>query len=246
MRTYNKGFIFIDGELKTFNPLKWQIRFSPQEECMCTCEIGVGDSKEVRTIDIAQYDVYTTEAGFKSGLVADGFVRQFCDLFYTVFHFYPLADNGGEPYAFEFRDGEAKHTDVSNMEFCIDDHKVTCNHTTPLYKSHEDVYNHNDYTVDGELRVSPKSKLALNAEQRKYLEQFKESLKMLKATNVRMVYEADNGWLYFANGDNVESFDYYEPRDGFIEVADFVECVTNFGASYMNFNNCESLYAKLK
>ena len=72
MKTYNKGYIFIDGELKSFKPLKYQMRFFPQEECICTCEIGVGDSVEIRMLDVSKYDIYNNEYGFKSGCVADG------------------------------------------------------------------------------------------------------------------------------------------------------------------------------
>lgn len=250
MRTYNKGFIFIDGELKTFNPLKWQMRFTPQEECMCTCEIGVGDNKDVRTIDISKYEVYDSEKYFKNGCMATGIHRDFRELFYRVFNFYPVDNCDGVPRAFEFRDGEAKFIEVDNLEFCIEItdmmHKVSSNRTTPLYESCEKVYLHNDYIVDGELRVSPKSKLALTDEQKKYLEIFKESLKKLKESNVRIMYEASNDWIYFANGDNVQSFTFYDPDTDFIEVTDVVECFKDARMTYMNFDNCESLYAKLK
>lgn len=250
MKTYNKGFIFIDGELKTFNPLKWQMRFTPQEQCMCTCEIGVGDSKEVRTIDISKYEVYDSEKHFKAGCVAAGIRRDFRELFYRVFDFYPIDNCDGIPRAFEFRDGEAKLIEVDNLEFCIEIadmvHKVSSNRTTPLYESCEKVYLHNDYIVDGELRVSPKSKLALTDEQKKYLEMFKESLKKLKESNVRIVYEASTDWIFFANGDNVQSFTFYDPDADFIDVTDVVECVKDARMTYANFDNCESLYAKLK
>lgn len=250
MKTYNKGFIFIDGELKTFNPLKWQLRFTPQAECMCTCEIGVGDSKEVRIIDIAKYDVYDTEAAFKRGELSIGHRIDFDGIFNRVFGFHPIDNCDGIPRAFEFRDGEAKFIAVDNLEFCIEitdrADKYSSNRTSPLYESCEKVYLHNDYIVDGELRVSPKSKLALTDEQRKYLEMFKESLKKLKESNVRIVYEASNDWMLFANGDNVQSFTFYDPDTDFIEVADVVECVRGIGTTYMNYDNCESLYAKLK
>lgn len=250
MKTYNKGFIFIDGELKTFNPLKWQMRFTPQAECMCTCEIGVEDSKEVRTIDISKYEVYDDEKHFKEGCVAAGIHRDFRELFYRVFNFYPVDNCDGVPCAFEFRDGEAKLIEVDNLEFCIEltdrVDKYSSNRTSPLYESYEKVYLHNDYIVDGELRVSPKSKLALTDEQKKYLEQFKEALKNLKKSNVRIVYEASNDWMLFANGDNVQSFTFYDPDEDFIEVADVVECVRGIGTTYMNYDSCESLYAKLK
>lgn len=250
MKTYNKGFIFIDGELKTFNPLKWQMRFAPQAECMCTCEIGVGDSKEVRTIDISKYEVYDDEKDFKNGRKASGIDRVFSEIFRRVFGFYPMDNCDGIPRAFEFRDGEAKIIEVENLEFCVEisdrADKYSSNRTSPLYESYEKVYLHNDYIVDGELRVSPKSKLALTDEQRKYLEMFKESLKKLKESNVRIVYEASNDWVFFANGDNVQSFTFYDPDSDFIEVTDVVECVSNIGVTYMNYDNCESLYAKLK
>lgn len=250
MKTYNKGFIFIDGELKTFNPLKWQMRFTPQEECMCTCEIGVGDSKEVRTIDISKYDIYDSENGFKNGNKATGIRRDFRELFYRVFNFNPIDNCDGIPRAFEFRDGEAKFIEVDNLEFCIEItdrvDKCSSNRTSPLYESCEKVYLHNDYIVDGKLRVSPKSKLALTDEQRKYLEQFKEALNNLKKSNVRIVYEAAYEQILFANGNNVESFTFYDPDEDFIEVADVVECVKNTRMAYMNYNNCESLYVKLK
>jgi hypothetical protein len=250
MRTYNKGFIFIDGELKTFNPLKWQMRFTPQAECMCTCEIGVGDSKEVRTIDISKYEVYETEIAFKRGIPSTGNNVDFGWAFNRVFGFRPIDNCDGVPRAFEFRDGEAKFIEVDNLEFCIEltdrVDKYSSNRTSPLYESYEKVYLHNDYIVDGELRVSPKSKLALTDEQKKYLEQFKEALKNLKESNVRIVYEASNDWMLFANGDNVQSFTFYDPDVDFIEVADVVECVRDIGATYMNYDSCESLYVKLK
>ena len=75
---------------------------------------------------------------------------------------------------------------------------------------------------------------------------FKESLKKLKESNVRVVYEASNDWMLFANGDNVQSFTFYDPDVDFIDVADVVECVRGIGTIYMNYDNCESLYAKLK
>lgn len=250
MRTYNKGFIFIDGELKTFNPLKWQMRFYPQEECMCTCEIGMGDSKEVRTIDISKYEVYDDEKGFKNGCKAAGVRRDFRELFYRVFDFYPIDNCDDALLAFEFRDGEAKLIEVDTLEFCIEIadmvHKVSSNRTTPLYESYEKVYLHNDYIVDGELRVSPKSKLALTDEQRKYLEIFKESLKKLKESNVRIMYEASHDWIFFANGDNVQSFTFYDPDTDFIDVSDVVECFKDARMTYVNYDNCESLYVKLK
>jgi hypothetical protein len=250
MRTYNKGFIFIDGELKTFNPLKWQMRFTPQEECMCTCEIGVGDNKEVRTIDISKYDIYDSEDGFKNGNKATGIHRVFGELFRRVFDFYPIDNCDGTSRAFEFRDGEARCIEVDDIEFCLEitdmANKLSSNRTSPLYESYEKVYLHNDYIVDGELRVSPKSKLALTDEQKKYFEMFKESLKKLKESNVRIVYETSNDWIFFANGDNVQSFTFYDPDTDFIDVADIVECVKDTRMTYMNYDNCESLYAKLK
>lgn len=250
MKTYNKGFIFIDGELKTFNPLKWQMRFYPQDVCMCTCEIGVGDNKEVRMIDISKYEVYDDEKDFKGGCEAAGIRRDFRELFYRVFDFYPIDNCDDALRAFEFRDGEAKLIEVDNLEFYVEitdrAYKVSSNRTTPLYESCEKVYLHNDYIVDGELRVSPKSKLALTDEQKKYLEMFKESLKKLKESNVRVVYEASSGWIFFANGDNVQSFTFYDPDTDFIEVSDVVECVKNVGMTYMNYDSCESLYVKLK
>jgi hypothetical protein len=250
MRTYNKGFIFIDGELKTFNPLKWQMRFTPQEECMCTCEIGVGDNKEVRTIDISKYDIYDSENGFKSGCEATGIHRVFGELFRRVFDFYPIDNCDGTPRAFEFRDGEARCIEVDDIEFCLEItdrvDKLSSNRTSPLYESCEKVYLHNDYIVDGELRVSPKSKLALTDEQKKYLEMFKESLKKLKESNVRIVYELSNDWMYFVNRENVQSFEFYDPSSDFMDISDIVECVKGIGTPYMNFDNCESLYAKLK
>lgn len=250
MKTYNKGFIFIDGELKTFNPLKWQMRFTPQEECMCTCEIGVGDNKKVRTIDISKYEVYDDERDFKNGREAAGIRRDFRELFYRVFDFYPVDNCDGVPRAFEFRDGEAKFIEVDNLEFCIEITdgvgKWSSNRTSPLYGSCEKVYLHNDYIVDGELRVSPKSKLALTDNQKKYLEMFKESLKKLKESNVRIVYEASTDWIFFANGDNVQSFTFYDPDADFIDATDVVECVKDARITYANFDNCESLYVKLK
>jgi hypothetical protein len=250
MKTYNKGFIFIDGELKTFNPLKWQMRFTPHEECMCTCEIGVGDSKEVRTIDISQSDVYDSEKDFKTGWKATGINRDFRELFRRVFDFYPIDNCDGSHRAFEFRDGEARCIEIDDIEFCIEitdrADKCSSNRTSPLYESCEKVYLHNDYIVDGELRVSPKSKLALTDEQKKYLEMFKESLKKLKESNVRIVYEASTDWMLFANGDNVQSFTFYDPDSDFIDVSDVVECVKGIGTTYVNYDNCESLYAKLK
>lgn len=250
MKTYNKGFIFIDGELKTFNPLKWQMRFTPQEECMCTCEIGVGDSKEVRTIDISRYEVYDNEAAFKSGREADGIHRDFRGLFYMVFCFYPIEYYNGTSRAYEFRDGEAKLIEVDNLEFCIEingnGYKVSSNRTTPLYESCEKVYLHNDYIVDGELRVSPKSKLELTDEQKKYLEMFKESLKKLKESNVRIMYEISSDLMFFVNRDNVQSITFYDPDPDFVDVSDVVDCVSNIGATYMNFDNCDSLYVKFK
>lgn len=250
MRTYNKGFIFIDGELKTFNPLKWQMRFTPQAECMCTCEVGVGDSKEVRTIDISKYEVYDTEIAFKRGDPSTGNGVDFGRVFSRVFGFHPIDNLDGIPRAFEFRDGEAKLIEVNNLEFCIEltdrVDKYSSNRTLPLYESYEKVYLHNDYIVDGELRVSPKSKLALTDEQKEYFEQFKEALKNLKKSNVRIVYEAAYEQLLLANGNNVESFTFYDPDEDFIEVADAVERVEHIGVTYMNYDNCESLYAKLK
>lgn len=217
---------------------------------MCTCEIGVGDSKEVRTIDISKYDIYDSENGFKNGNKATGIRRDFRELFYRVFNFYPIDNCDGIPRAFEFRDGEAKFIEVDNLEFCIEItdrvDKCSSNRTSPLYESCEKVYLHNDYIVDGKLRVSPKSKLALTDEQRKYLEQFKEALNNLKKSNVRIVYEAAYEQILFANGNNVESFTFYDPDENFIEVADVVECVKNTRMTYMNCDNCESLYVKLK
>lgn len=250
MKTYNKGFIFIDGELKTFNPLKWQMKFNPQEECIYTCEIGVGDDKEVRIIDASKYNFYDSEKDFKNGCESVGIPRNFSEMFNRVFGFYPIDNCDGIPRAFEFRDGEAKLIEVDSLEFHIEitdsGYKVSSNRTSPLYESYEKVYLHNDYIVDGELRVSPKSKLALTDEQKKYLEMFKESLKKLKESNVRIVYEASNDWMFFANGDNVQSFTFYDPDTDFIEVADVVECIRGIGTTYMNYDNCESLYVKLK
>lgn len=250
MKTYNKGFIFIDGELKTFNPLKWLMRFTPQEECICICEIGVGDSKEVRTIDISKYEIYDSEKDFKNGWTATGICRNFIDLFHRVFDFRPIDNCDGIPRAFEFRDGEAKCIEVNDLEFCIEItdrvDKLSSNRTTPLYESCEKVYLHNDYIVDGELRVSPKSKLALTDEQRKYLEMFKESLKKLKESDVRIMHEVSHDWIFFANGDNIQSFTFYDPDTDFIDVSDVVECVKDARITYVNYDNCESLYAKLK
>lgn len=250
MKTYNKGYIFIDGELKSFKPLKYQMQFFPQEECICTCEVGVGDGVDIRTLDVSKYDIYNNEYGFKSGCVADGVERRLRDLFHRVFGFYPFENVDGSYGAFEFKDGEAKHFNVSPLIFYMEikdgADKYTCVREEPLYESYEKVYLYNDYIVDGELRVSPKSKLALTDEQKKYLEQFKEALKNLKKSNVRMIYEAAYEQILFANGNNVESFTFYDPDEDFIEVADIVERVDSIGITYMNYDNCESLYVKLK
>lgn len=250
MKTYFDGYIFIDGELKTFKPLKYQMQFFPQEECICTCKIGVGDSAEIRTLDVSKYDIYNNEYGFKSGCVADGIERRLRDVFRRVFGFYPLTNSDGSCSAYEFKDGEAKHIDVSCLIFYIEitdrADKYTCVREEPLYESCEKVYLHNDYIVDGEVRVSPKSKLALNDEQKKYLEQFKQALKNLKESNVKIVYEASYEQMLFVNENNIDSFTTYDPDEDFIEIADVVECVDRYRIGYINHDNCESLYAKLK
>lgn len=217
---------------------------------MCTCEIGVGDNKEIRTVDISKYDIYDSEKGFKNGCMATGIHRDFRELFDRVFGFYPIDNCDGIPRAFEFRDGEAKFIEVDNLEFCIEItdmvNKVSSNRTTPLYESCEKVYLHNDYIVDGELRVSPKSKLALTDEQRKYFDMFKESLRLLKESGVSVLHEISYDKFYFINRNNISDYTVYDPEVDHIEVECIVECIDNAGVNYMNFDKCDSLYARFK
>ena len=223
-KIYQKGFMFVDGELKTFEPKMWRVCFSEDEpKVECDCILG----KEKKTIDATDIVVYPNEDYFKASIPAKPTEKSLSELFTRAYTIYLHEDGNGRPCAWAFRDGEAKHVPVSHIEFESEDgyawHSLD---DEPLYGSSHDVYLANDYFVDGVKRVSPKSRLSLTDEQRKAVDKLESALEEMRKLGVVAFHNRGTGEMYFANKSDIDDWSTCESYDDSI-IADKIlhKCV---------------------
>lgn len=210
-KIYKNGFMFVDGELKTFEPKMWRVRFSedaPKVECDCIL------GKEKKTIDATNIVVFRDEDYFKASIPDTPTDYNLSDLFTRAYRISLHEDDNGGRCAWAFRDGEAKLVPINHIEFesengynwySLDDE--------PLYESSQDVYLANDYFVDGVKRLSPKSRLSLTDEQRKVVDKLESALEEMRKLGVIAFHNRGTGEMYFANKKDIDDWSTCESYD---------------------------------
>lgn len=216
-KIYKSGFMFVDGELKTFEPKMWRVYFSedtPKVECECLL------GKEPKTIDATDIVVYLNEDFFKASHPIEPMYVDLVTMFNRAYKISPHHNSDDILCAWAFRNGKAQAVPIHYIEFESEDgyHWHSLDYE-PLYESSRDVYLANDYFVDGVKRVSPKSRLSLTDEQRKAADKLESALEEMRKLNVLAFLNRGTGEMYFANKSDIDDWEIWKSSDNYI-VAD--------------------------